>query len=100
MKYTVELTRRADADIEEIYLYIRDDSPRNAIRWRIGLIRVCETLAKFPKRCPIAPESAYFGREVRHTVYGRYRIIYAIDSRRVIILHVRHASRLPLGKID
>ena len=98
MKYNVELTRRADADIEEAYLYIHDDSPSNAIKWRIGLTRVCESLAKFPMRCPVAPESAYFGREVRHAFFVRYRIIYAIKSRRVTILHVRHSARLPLNK--
>ena len=37
MKYRVEITPSAEADIDEAYRYIRNDSLENAAKWRQGL---------------------------------------------------------------
>jgi plasmid stabilization system protein ParE len=38
MKYRVEITSEAEAEIKEAYLWIHGDSPANAARWRQGLL--------------------------------------------------------------
>ena len=58
------------------------------------------SLATFPKRCPIAPESARFPFEVRQLLYGRkphvYRILFTIENNTVNVLHIRHGRRKPI----
>lgn len=40
MQYRVELSRRAQCDSEEAFLYIRERAPLNAVRWRHGLYTI------------------------------------------------------------
>ena len=49
-----------------------------------------------PKRCPRAPEDGLDGLEIRHLIHGRYRIIFGIDGKTVVILQVRHGARLTM----
>ena len=97
MKYRLELTAQAEAEIEEAYRWIREDSPSRASAWRQGLLETAQTLKTFPERCPLAPESAAFGREIRHLLYGKrggvYRLLFEIRGHTVYILHVRHGAR-------
>ena len=53
----VEVTALADANLEEIYLRIRQDSSGRAAEWRTGLLKAAQSLNLFPERCPLAPES-------------------------------------------
>lgn len=92
----VELTARAERDIEEIYLWIRKDSPTRAATWRRGLLKAASTLAEFPKRCPLAPESGP-DIEIRQLIYGKYRVLFANLEGVIYVLHVRHAARRPLS---
>jgi hypothetical protein len=43
----VEITALADANLEEIYLRIRKDSPGRATEWREGLLKADQTLEHF-----------------------------------------------------
>jgi plasmid stabilization system protein ParE len=58
------------------------------------------SLAKFPERCPLAPENAAFPFEVRQLLYGYaphvYRILFTIEGQTVCVLHIRHGRRQPL----
>lgn len=84
---------RPRPEIEEAYLYIRQDSPENAPRWRAGLLEAAATLETFPKRCPVAPENGPFEFEIRQLLYGRYRLLFTVRDDTVVILHVRHGAR-------
>jgi plasmid stabilization system protein ParE len=95
MAFQVSLTRRAERDLEEIYLFIgADDSPA-ARRWYTDLKDALLSLREHPERCAKAPENP----RLRHLLYGRkphvYRVIYqvAAKGRRVNVLHVRHGAR-------
>ena len=63
-----------------------------------------KTLSKLPRRCPIAPETrlGLIDREIRLFPYGRgdwkYRVVLAIEGKRVLIAHIRHGARLYLGQ--
>jgi plasmid stabilization system protein ParE len=56
-----------------------------------------ETLAVFPRRCPVALEAHELGRDLRQMISGDYRIVFSIDvDAQVVKVHfVRHAARLP-----
>jgi plasmid stabilization system protein ParE len=89
MAYRVELTHRAERDLE--YLYDRiaaDDSPA-AARWFNGIEEAIYALERFPRRCPVAPESKKPNGRLRHLLYGAkrdvYRVIYEIDQSRKVV---------------
>lgn len=98
MIYDIAIQPTADKEIDDIVGYIAAHSRNNAERWLSSLIDAIYSLRRFPKRCPLAPEDAYFLAEVRHFVYGNYRIIFTIDRTTVRVLNVRHAARRPIGE--
>jgi toxin ParE1/3/4 len=100
MDYRVELTVRAEQDLNRIYDRISAHDSAAAALWYFGLEEAIRTLRSFPRRCPLAPESKMSNREWRHLLYGSkpgvYRVIYDIDeSRRLVrVRTVRHAARI------
>jgi len=103
-KFEVILSAEAEANIDEAYQWIAEANQSAADRWYAGLIAALKGLAELPLRCPIAPETrlGLIDREVRQLLYGRsywkYRILFAVDARKILILHVRHGARLYLGQ--
>ena len=99
MAYRVELTRSAETDLEELYLWVVTRAPNQGARWFNGLEKTILTLDRYPERCPLAPESFDPERPVRVLHYGRarslYRILFWIDSaeRIVNVLNVRRGAR-------
>ncbi len=95
MAYRVDITQRAERDLDRIYLTIEADSSEQARVWFNGLERTVLSLDEHPARGAPIPE----GGALRHLLYGRkghrYRIIYAIDeaSSSVTVLHIRHGAR-------
>ncbi len=96
-KYHVEITAVAAAELREAYLWIQEDSPERAVRWREGLHKQTERLETLPERCPFAPENDFFAEEIRQLLYGRrsgrYRILFTIEKDTVYILHIRQGAR-------
>lgn len=95
MNYRVVVTPGAEEDLDDLFRYIALDNPAAAHKFVEGLRRRLKTLASMPKRCPRAPEDGLDGLEIRHLVYGQYRIVFGIDDRTVVILQVLHGARLP-----
>ena len=93
MTYHVEVTDAAIVDAGEAYFWINESAPEAALRWYEGLLQSFRSLAQNPKRCAVAPESAFFDEEIRHLVYGRYRVLFSVKGRTVFVLRVRHSSR-------
>ena len=92
-RFRVLVAAPAEAEVEEAYCHIRKDSPANAAKWRTGLVEAAESLRNFPERCPPAPENGPFEFEIRHFIYGDYRMLFTIRDDAVVILHVRHGAR-------
>jgi plasmid stabilization system protein ParE len=98
MAYLVELTLRAERDLDYLYQRISAGDSAEAARWFNGLEAAIYTLERFPRRCPVAPESKRTKRRLRHLLYGAkrdvYRIIFEVDERRktVRILAIRHTA--------
>jgi plasmid stabilization system protein ParE len=96
-QYLVDFTRAAEREIEQIKEWIAVDSLEASGRWVDGLLAVVDRLERMPSRCPLAPENESHVEEIRQMLYGSYRILFTILAGRVVILHVRHGARLPVG---
>ena len=96
MKTKVVISAQAEVDIENAYLYIRQDAPETAARWRRRLLSAICTLDHFPLRYEIAPEARDAGIELRHMLFGAYRVLYLVDGKTVRIQGVRHGARRPM----
>jgi plasmid stabilization system protein ParE len=60
------------------------------------LLQAAQALEHFPLRCPVAPESSG-ALEIRHLLYGHYRVLFTVTRDTVDILHIRHRARQPLA---
>jgi len=99
MAYRVELTKNAEAELEELYLWVVERAPNQGATWFNGLERAILSLEQLPKRCRIAPESFDPDQPVRVFNYGRsthvYRVFFTIDAtaKVVRVVHVRRGAR-------
>jgi plasmid stabilization system protein ParE len=102
MKYQVAVTDTAWDEIQEAYDWLAHRAPGAADRWKAGLLEAIQGRESLPAACSLAPETAYFGREVRQLLYGKrnhkYRVLFEIRSQAVIVLRVRHGARRNLGE--
>ena len=97
-KYRVEVTARAEADIEEAYAWY---AARGGGQWHRELSRAINTLERFPERCPVALlESQAVGLDIRRLVVGCYNVFLHVDGGTVYVLTVRHGARKRLSKKD
>jgi plasmid stabilization system protein ParE len=98
MAYRVELTDRAKRDLSDLYAQIDAGESSAAARWFNGLEDAVYSLARLPRRCPVAPEARRTKRPLRHLLYGNkphiYRAIYEIDEsdKVVYVLTIRHGA--------
>ena len=69
MAYQVEISPSAIADIENIYLWLRDEFPTKADEWYNNLVETILSLEKSPNRCSLALESKDFDRELRQLIF-------------------------------
>jgi plasmid stabilization system protein ParE len=99
---TVIVELPAQQNIDEAYLWIAERDSEAAERWFNSIYQTIGSLELFPERCPLAPESRFFNREIREAFHGRrqhkYRILFTVEETEVHILHVRHGARLTLGE--
>ena len=100
--YQVIILPVAERDIGEACEWLAGQDAESATRWYNRLLDVIFSLDTFPERCPLAPESESFNREIREIFHGRrqykYRILFTLSENRVYVLHVRHGARLVLGE--
>jgi len=101
MTFRVETTAAAEQDADAILDWLLSQHAGDTgIRWFLALQDAIASLAEFPKRCQLAPESTAFPFEVRHLLYGNpphlYRILFTIEAKTIYVLHIRHGRRQPL----
>jgi plasmid stabilization system protein ParE len=99
MNYRVLILPEAEREADEAYLWMAESAPERAAAWLQGLRAAIATLQTHPRRCPLAPENAFFSEEIRQLLYGRrrhaYRVLFEVrdDEQTVTILHVVHGAR-------
>jgi len=93
MEYVVDLTLRAQRDLERLYEDIDALNSKAARRWYFSLYERILSLEGVPYRCAVTPEN----KKLRHLLYGHgrntYCVIYRIVGARVKVLHIRHGAR-------
>ncbi len=87
---TCEFSKLAEADLDDIALFIAADSPKAALRFVDEIRTLCSSLTENPARYRLREE---YGAAVRVAVYGKYLIFYAERGSGVIIERVLHGSR-------
>lgn len=71
--------------------HVARDDPSAAEAWVKGLFAKVNRLATFPRSGRVVPER---GREdTREVIYRNHRVIYRVESSRLLVLTVRHARR-------
>ncbi len=104
MAYRVKVSRTAKTNAEDAYVWMTEHhSGTQAVRWFNGLVDAIISLAEFPRRCPLAPESDEIGIELHQLLYGKrtlaYRIVFAIVPEEVTgedivqVDCIRHGAR-------
>jgi plasmid stabilization system protein ParE len=79
MAFRVEISAQAERDAEAILEWLLSQhTGQTGIDWFLALDDAFGSLAEFPERCPIAPESVRFPFEVRQLLYGRKPHLYRI----------------------
>jgi plasmid stabilization system protein ParE len=100
LAYEVKTSEKAEEDVRQIYRLIRADSATAADHWFLGIYDRIESLRTFPLRCPLAPESSDQPEVIRQQLFGRYRILFAVRGKQVLVLHIRHGARDRAGSDD
>jgi plasmid stabilization system protein ParE len=99
MKYLVEISDFAKAEIEENYTWwIANRSREQADRWIVDIHRRISTIGADPLRYPVIRESVCFPFELREMLFsiGRrptHRVVFRINGMVVEIFHVKHVSQ-------
>jgi plasmid stabilization system protein ParE len=81
MSYKVEITEKAQEETRNAIRWIAQYSMEKAALWHFELMEKVESLENFPTRCPLAPESEIHGKEIRHLIFDKYRILFIICLR-------------------
>ena len=88
----VKWTRKGQQRLQQIYDYIAEDQPANALRFIDRLTLRVEIFAAHPRSGKIV--SKYQRDDIREIYEDKYRIIYRILPDRIDVLTVRHSARL------
>lgn len=87
----IEWTEPALLDLQNIRDYIRRDSEYYAIRFVERIIEVVEKLKKFPEMGRSVPEAEQ--ENIRELLFYNYRIMYRVETERILILTIIHGAR-------
>ena len=95
MLYEVSLTKDAERDLEEIYLYIAEyDSRAGAEHVLDRLVKATEALKTSPDRGSYVNELRSLGiSEYRQIFFKPYRLTYRVHSKQVIIYVITEGRR-------
>jgi plasmid stabilization system protein ParE len=81
----------AVSDLKGIRDYIARDSEYYARRFIEKIMEAIESLPGFPARGRVVPEAET--ENIRELLFHNYRIIYNVETERILILTIIHGSR-------
>lgn len=92
----VRLSQEARAELKRIGDYIATDNPTRAKHFVRELLASCAALGHMPEAFPLIPR--YEANGVRRRAHGNYLVLYRVEAKQVVVLHVLHGARdyLPL----
>lgn len=89
MKATI-VSPAAEADLQEIAEFIKDDNPDRAISFILELFKKFDTISERPKSFPARNDTK---RGLRSCLHGKYLILFMEYGDHVRIVRVIHGSR-------
>jgi len=92
MKFRIVITDRALTDLRGIRDYIAANSPHNAAKFLEKLLSQLALLETHPDAFATAREDPLVPYTLRQLVIKPYRILYRVEGKQVLILHIRHAA--------
>jgi len=87
----VKWTGTAIGDVKAIKTYISRDSPAYGRRFAQRIVDAAQSLDMLPLRGRPVPEAN--NENIRELLFGNYRIMYRIETSRVLIMTVIHGAR-------
>ncbi len=103
MEFRVDVTPRAQQDLDRIYDWLVTSAPIAGPRWFERFENSLSSLSTFPERYPIEPKLTSRRQTVRKLVFGtarhKYRVYFTIRAEAVMVLHIRHGSRRAPGRV-
>jgi plasmid stabilization system protein ParE len=100
MAFEIRLSAKAQFDIDESALFIAEDSPTHAAKWKSTLEDLILSLADAPDRFDLIPESTKLKRAYRSVNHYSHRVIFRVDEQAnvVYIVRIYHGARRALTK--
>lgn len=96
MAFSLEITDKALAEIDEALAFRAQRSVTTAVRWYLELMKAIRELPDNSQRWPLAPECEWFPG-IREMSFGKkrnlYRILFEIRGDTIYVLRVRHVAQ-------
>ncbi len=93
-QYTVQITDKALADMEEIYIYIAEQllAPENAIGQYNRIAEAIQNLNVFPERVRIMESEPEHTMGLRQLPIDNFSAFYIIEDSRVVVTRVLYSA--------
>lgn len=93
-QYTVQITDKALADMEEIYTYIAEQllAPENAIGQYNRIAEATQNLNVFPERVRIMESEPEHAMGLRQLPIDNFSVFYVIEDNRVVVTRVLYSA--------
>lgn len=93
-QYTVQITDKALADMEEIYTYIAEQllAPENAIGQYNRIAEAIQNLNVFPERVRIMESEPEHAMGLRQLPIDNFSVFYVIEDNRVVVMRVLYSA--------
>lgn len=94
-RFEVVWTRAAIVDLDLLFEYVAEDSgPERAIKLYDKICAKVESLSTLPRRGRVVPELKDIAvHEFRELIFGRYRLVFRLDGRKVVLIGILDARR-------
>jgi toxin ParE1/3/4 len=93
-QYTIQITDKALADMEEIYNYIADQlqAPEAAMRQYNRIADAIESLVMLPERVKLIDIEGECGLSLRQMLVDNFSVFFHILAERVIVTNVMYSA--------
>ena len=104
--YRVVFSPSAQEDLTFVLEWLEQKITLKKVQeWYGSLKEQIESLRHFPKRCPLAPENGFLGKEeIRQLLFSKYpspyRVLFTVKGDTIQILNIRHGKRRFLYEED
>lgn len=92
MAVPVQWLKEAERELDDIWLYVSQDSPQNASTIVVRLVQAARDLGGYPLSGHVVPE---FGRaDIREYAVWPFRLVYRVSDAGVMILSIVHGAQI------